>query len=824
LAGLVAACSPVGPQADGELRAVTGEIAGGRTVGQTIVARQDGLSAIAVLIADPGDVRRAPDGTLVMRLRGAAGPNAPALRDLRVIEVHLSVLRAGEYVRFDFAPLTDSAGDNYTVLLESLEVPAGAGPVARRAPGDAYADGALYLDGAPVDGQLAFRLDYAPEFAAAGRAAAAVMLLFLLPGLALLVWLAAPAGEGEWAGDWRAVLLVAPGVTLALLPVALLGARLVGLRLGAWAPWTLLVLGAAALLVALRRGRVRLVRPALEPSDAALLAVALLVVLVRFAVVRTLELPAWGDSVQHTVITQLLLDHGGLFESWEPYAPYESFTQQFGFPAASAFVAWLVGLPSPRAVVLAGQLVNALAALAVYPLAVRLGGRWAGVVAVLVAGLIATMPMMYVNWGRYPQLAGLAILPVAVWLLGEALNGALPAIGGPRRALGLIVLAGLAAAGMLLASYRMLHFFGGLVLAWFALPLLAGARRPARAAWRAAGQLALAGVVAGAVLLPWELRLPSGRLPAAFDATLTGVPEVERVLGDYQNWRLAPSYGPDWLLALAAVALVWAVVRRRYDAAAIGLWVAGLSAFTLLRLVRFPTAAFFDNFSVVIMLYLPAALLISWLAGELVAALTRRWPARAAHVALGAVLIAAALGTIERAHVIDDHFAIATRPDLEAFTWVREHVPADARFAVNGFTIWQDSSAVGSDGGWWLPVLGRRANLMPPQYALSSELEAVPGYSQSVVELVRTLAAEPPPAAPGLAALCRAGATHIYIGQKQGATGIAAGDSAVLRFDGQALAASPHFELLYRRDRVWIFALAPSACAAARGERATNAR
>ena len=86
-------------------------------------------------------------------------------------------------------------------------------------------------------------------------------------------------------------------------------------------------------------------RRALGPISR-LVGAVLLVMAVRLLVVRTLEAPSWGDSVQHAVIAQLLKDHGGLFNSWEPYAPYRTLTVQFGFSVAVAMLSWVTRIES----------------------------------------------------------------------------------------------------------------------------------------------------------------------------------------------------------------------------------------------------------------------------------------------------------------------------------------------------------------------------------------------------------------------------------------------------------------------------------------------
>jgi hypothetical protein len=141
----------------------------------------------------------------------------------------------------------------------------------------------------------------------------------------------------------------------------------------------------------------------------------------RFWAIRTLDAPMWGDSYQHSMITQLIVDQGGLFTSWQPYAELESFTYHFGFHSLSAVYHWITGLPSHDSVMWVGQILNAFAVICLYPLALRMNRNpWSGVAAVLFAGLLSAMPMFYVNWGRYTQLAGLVILPALVWVTWAA--------------------------------------------------------------------------------------------------------------------------------------------------------------------------------------------------------------------------------------------------------------------------------------------------------------------------------------------------------------------------------------------------------------------
>ncbi|MBN1920432.1 MAG: DUF1616 domain-containing protein, partial [Anaerolineae bacterium] len=160
------------------------------------------------------------------------------------------------------------------------------------------------------------------------------LLLYVLPGWALLAWLW-PASSLSWVER----LALSVGVSLALYPLLLLWTDAAGLHLGPLYAWLPVLLGGALLAWRYRRwrprcGRDRLLRwwsSSARWPDIVMVLALLLVFGVRLVVVRTLEASIWDDAYQHTLITQLLVNNGGLFESWEPYAPYSTLTVHVGF-------------------------------------------------------------------------------------------------------------------------------------------------------------------------------------------------------------------------------------------------------------------------------------------------------------------------------------------------------------------------------------------------------------------------------------------------------------------------------------------------------------
>lgn len=198
--------------------------------------------------------------------------------------------------------------------------------------------------------------------------------LYILPGLALvrLLWPAIPL-------RWSEQLVLASGVSLALPPLVL---QIVHLLDGTWnSSATASYVGVALLLLVVPwawRWRQQRHVDRTEPWwtwHGVLLGGTIAVALV-FAIylVRDLLVGMWADSYHHTAIVQLLADNGGLFSSWEPYAPLATFTYHYGFHANTVFFHWLSGIPVTRSVLLVGQIINVAALAGSYLLAARLSG------------------------------------------------------------------------------------------------------------------------------------------------------------------------------------------------------------------------------------------------------------------------------------------------------------------------------------------------------------------------------------------------------------------------------------------------------------------
>ncbi len=798
----------------------------GTSLGQTFVAQKAGLSGVQVLMAaqEPGS------GTLVFHLRS----DPQASQDLAIVKAPLSTVSGRAYYTFDFPIRQDSLHQYYYA---ALEIQGEGQAQVFQASANAYPDGALYQDNTPQEAQMTFRLVYDQPSAMAGLLRQAILwtgilalgaLLLALPGWALfsLFW------PGWKQLSWGEKLGIAVGFSLAIYPVLILWTSLVGLRLGPLYAW--LPLAAAVVIIGwqfwrrLRSSNLplfsRLPGKAsqfrLRPVDWALLAVLGLLFFTRFYAVRNLEAPLFGDSFQHTMIAQLIVDHGGLFNSWQPYTDLTTFTYHFGFHSFVACLYWISGIGLPQATLWAGQLLNIAAVLALYPLAVKIGkSQWAGIVALVVGGLLSPMPMAYTNWGRYTQLAGQVILPVALYLAWELME-AFPQTG-LRKSLGGFALAWVALAGLALSHYRILIF----AVFFFAAYFLFEARRKNWAALT--GSLLILGSGAGLLFLPWFLHVFGGQIMHIFSAQVnTAVPTVSASMEGYNTVGDLFTYLPALIWLLIPLSLGWALWKQVKGAAIVGFWWLLVFLAANPAWLHLPGTGAIGNFTVLIAVYIPAGLLIGAAFGDIVEGVqyqikkylqvqalsqegspgkvwSRYLPrlAGAFQLALLALALAFGLwGARQRLADLDPLAnALVTRPDLRAAAWIQANTPPGSLFLINSFPAF-GSGVVGSDGGWWLPLLAKRRTTIPP-LSYSFELASRPDYASWVAALPNRISQAGLQDPEVIALLKERQVAYIYIGQRQ-ETANYSGERAL---QPEELLANPDLSLVYHQDQVWIF-------------------
>lgn len=582
------------------------------------------------------------------------------------------------------------------------------------------------------------------------------VILFILPGWCLLSLLA-----DRKPPTFLEKLCLSGGVSICLYPLLLYTCDLLGIKPGSLTVWIPAAFGiVGALVSALRNRKGRRDREILFTTLATFLILAL--VFVRLWIIRPMLAPAWGDSVQHVFIVQLLLDNGGLFESWAPYAPIRSFSYHFGFHSLAFVWAKISGLSASSAVLVCGQIMNILAILVFYPLVFRLSGnRWAGLASILIAGFLTALPGYYVNWGRYPQLCGHIILLAGLWCFDTYWKGE------ERRDLRILAVIFLLTLGMGLTHVRVAVIYASAAFVWTLWGILQQKRTITQAIKKILvfGATLLAGVFC---LLPWFQRIAENNVYFSRITHAEEFAHLPPVASDISIWTRIDFYYPHIFWILAAIGLLLSLWFRRRMFWPLFLWISASFLCAnpqLAGMDRF--AGWLNNEVLVFAFYIIPAVAIGWLLG----ALWRYFSlSRAGNILTTAtLLVLLGIGWNVQLRIVDPFFQLITRADLAAFRWIEDNTPEDSRFLVNGSLV-QYGSVVGSDAGWWIPFYTRRENTVPPLLYSTERLDpsvSIMDLRQIIIDVEESQGNQ----RDLREILCREKITHIYLGEKRGRVG-----------------------------------------------------
>jgi hypothetical protein len=588
---------------------------------------------------------------------------------------------------------------------------------------DAYAQGELTINNTPVNADLSFRAGYNYGRVAVGQDLAAWLnqLWLILPLLAL-TWLPGRvllrASRQELHLDWGERTAISVGLSLAIVPLVMLWTTTLGLH------WSKIAVIAVAGALAL--GYFLLSWPAIRhfsiqkikiswPS----IAMGLVFVFslgVRLAMVRDLATPAWVDSVHHSLLARLILEQGRMPASYAPYVQVTTTSYHTGYHSLLATFTWLSGLTLDQAMLILGQFLNALAILAVYLLTTTFTRKpAAGVFASLVAGLMTPMPAYYTSWGRYTQLTGLLILPVAFVFLKNLLDDNPTFLFIPKtfkKNMVPVLLAITALAGLLLVHYRVLAFLAALLAAYLIITWIQAAfsELSLKKIGIDVANLAALGLLTLLITLPWwPVALKSFVIPVAV------APGATRLFSDF-SWSYLNTALGKYALGLAGLGLIWSIVQRRSFGLIMVLWVAILFFLANLGALGLPGANLINNTSVAIALFIPTALLSGYLLGWVVDGWEGWIPARWKSfywATIGMTGVALALVSARSLlPILNPGTILSRQADLPAIEWVAENIPADETILINPF-LWGYGLYAGSDGGYWIsPLAGRKT--FPP--------------------------------------------------------------------------------------------------------------
>lgn len=173
---------------------------------------------------------------------------------------------------------------------------------------------------------------------------------------------------------------------------------------------------------------------------------------------KGLALPAWVDSLHHSLIIRKMVEAGGLTSTLEPYLP-GPFYYHYAVHSAAALVSAISGTPPAETLLWLGQIISAGVSLSMYSLVKASTKDWRpAALAALLAAFATKMPGYYLSWGRYTLLSGMFLLPLAMAEAVRLANGEKTRRSAPLLA-------------VLTAGTLLSHYLAAVLLALFLLVL-----------------------------------------------------------------------------------------------------------------------------------------------------------------------------------------------------------------------------------------------------------------------------------------------------------------------------------------------------------------
>ena len=427
----------------------------------------------------------------------------------------------------------------------------------------------------------------------------------------------------------------------------------------------------------------------------------------RFYIIYLQPYPAWSDSLHHTLLTDIVARTGILPNTLEPFEPASLSMYHLGLYSISGTLEMILQIPAHTALLITAQFLNAVGILGLYFVISRLAGKIPALFVLIAGGLLSNLPAVYVNWGRFTQLASQSILLLAWFVSFEALKKEDRELGSKKWDVVSFISAAILNAGVFLLHFRVAGYY---------LPLLVisviwiGWKKFREKLGRQLVQRVIAiGLLSLLLVLPVLIPAGSRYVMSKADGQGAVVQPVIESSDDYYSFTAESwaQFGPNMtVIILTLIMLPFAFRRLRSIAVLMVIWILLMLAIGNVYRLNIPLLQFVNMVLIMMALYLPMMMIIGLGAAQIFSWAGKKLPNFDRMAAILFVLIAA-VGVKYQGAIIEPYRYFVMQADLPAMEWIRQNAEPEAVFGINT-SIWMGTSPHGTDAGYWIPYFTGR--------------------------------------------------------------------------------------------------------------------
>jgi hypothetical protein len=425
-----------------------------------------------------------------------------------------------------------------------------------------------------------------------------------------------------------------------------------------------------------------------------------LTLLTRFLLLSTHPYPAWSDSLHHTLLTKLVAVNGQLPYSLEPYEPVNLSMYHLGLYSITGTFTFLSSVPAHTALQWISQVFNGLCGIGIYLFLDKYVSRKAAIIGLIVAGLFSFQPNWYFNWGRFTQLSAQSILVTALVLNIEVITHNKISARGFNKIFE-VIFASLLNSGMFLLHFRVAVFYFLFIAIVVMFEFIRSYKLKNLISYLSKlGSIALFSII---FISPSIFQAFTKYL----EIKMVDVNQSISAEAAYYHFPLSSYFSlglPVWLYVITLTFLLVGLLRKNEFMIKILIWTLGLLGVGYLYLLQIPLLMVTNLGAILIMLYIPSALIIGIGFEEF---RNIRPSLFKKDYLFNGFLIASLFFGYVRVFDIDESRFFLSSDDIEAMSWIKENLPEDAKIGINT-VFWLSNHPHGIDSGYWIPYFTDR--------------------------------------------------------------------------------------------------------------------